>query len=197
VTPDAVAEPEEPTATTPTARRVQLIVEPPAEHPWRSRPKPPTVHAGPTRAVRSDVHRHDPPSPHWIRRALIAAAVTGALSYTLVAFFGHGAHTAPRPTLASGTSQARTTVPARQARMGVAVELAGADVTVTSVTPTSPAGRAGIHPGDIIADADGIPVVTPNQLAAIVQTHHIGDSLHLVLMRNGQRSTISVTLTAP
>ena len=81
--------------------------------------------------------------------------------------------------------------------MGVAVELAGADVTVTSVTPTSPAGRAGIHPGDIIADADGIPVVTPNQLAAIVQTHHIGDSLHLVLMRNGQRSTISVTLTAP
>jgi putative serine protease PepD len=48
--------------------------------------------------------------------------------------------------------------------------------------------------GDVIVRAEGQSVASPAQLGAIVAAHRPGDRLQLVVMRNGNRRTVTVTL---
>ena len=67
---------------------------------------------------------------------------------------------------------------------------------VTSVSPDSPAGKAGLETGDVITALDGKPVIDSGQLQMEVVLRHPGDTVHLEVSRNGRMLNLPVTLEA-
>ena len=92
-------------------------------------------------------------------------------------------------------------VAGRGARIGVTVaEIEGDDakqpkagVVVESVTPGSPAEKAGIKAGDTITEFDGERVRSVIQFSRLVQETPVGRSVAAALSRGGQRVTVNVT----
>lgn len=68
-------------------------------------------------------------------------------------------------------------------------------VLVSEVLPDSPADKAGVKTGDIIAQADGREVATAARLRNIVASTGAGRTMTMQLVRNGQRKTVEVSLT--
>lgn len=67
-------------------------------------------------------------------------------------------------------------------------------VIVGSVSPGSPADRAGIQQGDIIIEMNGKSLEDAGQLQEFIREAEVGTRLRLTLLRNGQRRTVTVTL---
>ena len=67
-------------------------------------------------------------------------------------------------------------------------------VFVNAVPSDGPAGRAGILPRDVILSVDGKDVNLDNPLSVIVASLPIGRPVPVVVIRDGKRRTISVTL---
>jgi Do/DeqQ family serine protease len=67
---------------------------------------------------------------------------------------------------------------------------------VASVTPASPAGKAGLKTSDLIIAIDGQPVDDPNAFDYRFATKAIGGSAKLGLMRGGKELAVSVALEA-
>jgi putative serine protease PepD len=65
---------------------------------------------------------------------------------------------------------------------------------VVELVGGGPAERAGLAVGDLIVSFDGKPVGSADSLSALVQTRQPGDSVQVVVERNGSSRTISVTL---
>jgi putative serine protease PepD len=57
-----------------------------------------------------------------------------------------------------------------------------------------PADQAGLHQGDIIRRVDSQTVTDPTKLSGIVSRHQPGDKVDVVIDRNGQQTTVQVTL---
>lgn len=75
-----------------------------------------------------------------------------------------------------------------------ATELApGTGLTVTRLVPGTPAEKL-LRPGDVLVRADGTLLHTPDELSAIVRQKQAGDSLQLVLLRNGALMEIRLQL---
>lgn len=72
---------------------------------------------------------------------------------------------------------------------------AGSGLTVHQLTPGTPAAKQ-LQCGDVLLQADGAPLRSPEELAAIVQQKQAGDTLHLVLLRNGSRLELTLQLAA-
>ncbi len=68
-----------------------------------------------------------------------------------------------------------------------------AGAVITEVTPDSGADAAGIEVGDLIVSLDGVGVQGIADLAAQVQTHNAGDTVDVVVVRDGQEQTLNVT----
>jgi len=64
---------------------------------------------------------------------------------------------------------------------------------VGTVNPDSPAERAGIEIGDIIIVWDGKKVVSSNSLSRLVKRTKVGQPVDVVVIRKGERTTLSVT----
>jgi S1-C subfamily serine protease len=75
------------------------------------------------------------------------------------------------------------------------------------VTPGSPAEAAGLRgaqaqengaiiPGDVILEVDGTAVDSVARLLNRLDEHKVGDTVRLTLLRDGQKTTVSVTLGA-
>lgn len=62
------------------------------------------------------------------------------------------------------------------------------------VVPSGAAGRAGLRNGDVIAAADGRPIVSYPQLVVIVQAHKPGDTISVTYFRGAAKKTTRVTL---
>lgn len=75
------------------------------------------------------------------------------------------------------------------------VETGQAGALVEQVTPGTGADEAGIQPGDLVISIDGAPVQSGGDLAAQIQTHQPGDTVDLEVVRDGEQTTISVTLS--
>jgi serine protease Do len=73
---------------------------------------------------------------------------------------------------------------------------AAAGAIVRQVERDSPAERAGIQPGDVILECQGHAVNSPDDLVAIVSAIVPGTRVPVVLVRNGTRQTVSVTIDA-
>ena len=66
---------------------------------------------------------------------------------------------------------------------------------VQEVTPNSPAARAGLQPGDVVVSIDGKAVQDRSELVAAIRGHKPGDKVTLVVVRGGNETTITATLT--
>lgn len=67
-------------------------------------------------------------------------------------------------------------------------------VYVKSVEDFSPAEKAGVKPGDVIIKADGKDVENMDDLDEIKNSHQIGETMTLVVTRNGEERELTVTL---
>jgi serine protease Do len=65
---------------------------------------------------------------------------------------------------------------------------------VTDVQPNSPAAKAGLEPQDVIVEFAGTKINNPRNLQAIASRSPIGTSQPIVVLRNGKRVELQVTL---
>jgi putative serine protease PepD len=74
----------------------------------------------------------------------------------------------------------------------------GAQVSTSDrgVLAGSPAQKAGIRGGDVIVDFAGKPVNSPEELIVMVRSKNVGDKVTLVIVRNGQKKSVTLTLSA-
>ena len=70
----------------------------------------------------------------------------------------------------------------------------GQGAIVSSVEADSPAAKAGIAEGDVIVAIDGNAINGADGVVAAIRDHEPGDSTAIVVVRDGQRQTIEVTL---
>jgi serine protease Do len=76
---------------------------------------------------------------------------------------------------------------------GTAVKGVTAGVVVEDVTTESAAEKAGIRKGDAIVEFDGERVRSARQLTRLVQETPAGRTVQAAIVREGQRSTVSIT----
>ncbi len=74
------------------------------------------------------------------------------------------------------------------------IESGRAGALIAEVTEDSAADEAGLQVDDIVISIDGAPVQGGGDLAAQVVTHQPGDTVDLVVVRDGEEVTIPVTL---
>ena len=65
---------------------------------------------------------------------------------------------------------------------------------IASVSEDSPAARAGFKPGDVIVSFDGKTVEGPRTLPTIVANTAVGRAVPVVVLRDGKRQTLQVTV---
>jgi serine protease Do len=78
--------------------------------------------------------------------------------------------------------------------LGVSVEDSRNGVTVASVERTSPAGRAGVRPGDMILAVNGERIETSRGLIRTVAAVTPGSSVNLSIRRQGREFDLPVTV---
>lgn len=72
---------------------------------------------------------------------------------------------------------------------------AGTGLTVWDITPQTAAAHH-LHRGDVLLRADGKPLHSPADLAAIVQNKTAGETLRLELLRHGEKMELGIVLDA-
>jgi serine protease Do len=65
---------------------------------------------------------------------------------------------------------------------------------VASVSPGSPADKAGIKPGDVVIAAGGHEIRTLHDLPRLVAATPVGSKLDLTIRRGGKQQTVEVTI---
>ncbi len=65
---------------------------------------------------------------------------------------------------------------------------------IASVTPNSPASRAGLKEGDVVIAVDGRPVETGSDLQVIVSEDAPGSKIQLDVLRNGHPEKVDLTV---
>lgn len=86
---------------------------------------------------------------------------------------------------------------ATHAEIGVRITNAQGDTRgaqVVQVQPDSAAAEAGLQEGDIITEVDGQPTPDAQSLIATVREYRPGDEVTLTVMRDGETTSIDVTL---
>jgi putative serine protease PepD len=63
------------------------------------------------------------------------------------------------------------------------------------VTPGSPAADAGIRAGDLVVSVDGRAIENYSEMIAAIRAHQPGDEITLGIVRGGNETTITATLT--
>jgi len=89
------------------------------------------------------------------------------------------------------------TLPSRGVLLGVAVESATGDTQgarVVQVVPDSPAAGAGIESGDVITKVDGTDIQTAADVVDAIGAHGSGDEITITYERDGESTTVDVTL---
>jgi putative serine protease PepD len=66
---------------------------------------------------------------------------------------------------------------------------------IQEVAPDSPAAKARIQPGDLVVSVDGQAVENYSELIAAIRGHKPGDQLTLGIVRGGNETTVTATLT--
>jgi putative serine protease PepD len=99
-----------------------------------------------------------------------------------------------------------TTGKARKSRIGVAIDPSYQGVGVriaTEVTrgtqpiePNGPAAQAGLKPGDVILEVEGVVLQDGNELIAMIRNRAPGEKLTVKYQRGGQERTATVTVGA-
>jgi serine protease Do len=75
-----------------------------------------------------------------------------------------------------------------------ALVIRGEELTDLAVVPGSPADKAGIRENDIILEINGRKINQDNDLARILQSYNVGDTVTLKIYSGGQEKLVKVTL---
>jgi S1-C subfamily serine protease len=67
-------------------------------------------------------------------------------------------------------------------------------VRLTGVSPGSPAERAGLRAGDVIVEFGGMPVGDLYQFTDALRARQPGDTVRVVVQRNGEPLTVTAVL---
>ena len=63
-----------------------------------------------------------------------------------------------------------------------------------AIIPNSPASEAGLRAEDTILEIGGMRIERGSSLGTLIQQHNVGDVVSLIVLRDGEHITISVTL---
>ena len=77
--------------------------------------------------------------------------------------------------------------------LGLPEEVTG--VLMMGAQPGSPADGAGLQRADVVLPIDGIVLETPANLERLIRSKAPGDVIAVTLYRDGERTTVSITLT--
>jgi len=69
-------------------------------------------------------------------------------------------------------------------------------IIISEVHAQSPFAEAGIRPGDVITQVDGLPVNTPAEMIFRMSVRGLGEAVKLTHFRDGQRDVTSIRLIA-
>jgi serine protease Do len=69
-----------------------------------------------------------------------------------------------------------------------------AGALVATVTPNSPAAKAGLKSGDVITEAGGREIKTVHDLPRLVASSPVGSKLDLTILRDGKKQTLEATI---
>ena len=67
---------------------------------------------------------------------------------------------------------------------------------VSEVIKGSPAEKAGLKKADIILAIDGVKIGASTSLGTLLGEHSVGDTITLTILRNNEKSTVTLTLAA-
>jgi serine protease Do len=82
-----------------------------------------------------------------------------------------------------------------RAWLGVSsTERPGHDGALVGQVTGRPAQQAGFQPGDLVTEFDGTKISNPSDLGQAVLTRKPGDTVKVVVQRDGRSETLSVTL---
>src|SRR5439155_9125233 len=70
----------------------------------------------------------------------------------------------------------------------------GSGVIVNRVVPDSPADRAGLRNGDVIVSLNSRSIDSASELTDVVRGYRAGQSVGLILVRNGTRRSVTARL---
>lgn len=70
----------------------------------------------------------------------------------------------------------------------------GEGVLISDVAPDSPAAKAGLQRGDVVIEMDGQPATSTSRFRNRVAAHEPGSKVSLVVLRDGKKKQVSVTL---
>ena len=93
------------------------------------------------------------------------------------------------------TPQTPTTPATGTAFLGVATQNGTDGVQVITVGANSPAAKAGLKEGDVITAIDNTSITTTTALRSAIQSHQSGDTVTVHYTRDGQATTVKVTLS--
>ncbi len=65
---------------------------------------------------------------------------------------------------------------------------------IDTVTPASPAGRAGLAPGDVVVQVGGTDVRSMDDIQDLMPSYRPDQQVTMTLLRKGTRLTLTVTL---
>ena len=120
----------------------------------------------------------------------VGFAVPAALVQQVVATAAGGGRRVVRPYLGVGGAPV-TSDTLRQAGL---TRLEG--LLIATVAPGSPADRAGLREGDVLLQVNGVPVNDRGAVTFQIATHRPGDTVPVVVRRNGRTETLRVRLDA-
>ena len=135
----------------------------------------------------------------WKTAALGAALAAAAGVGALVTPTAHGQTRAVRTQspraleIITGGSRIGVSIRDLEDADGVAAKGVTLGVIVEEVSTESPAEKAGIRRGDAIVEFDGERVRSVRQLTRVVQETPAGRTVQAAIVREGQRSTVSIT----
>jgi putative serine protease PepD len=70
----------------------------------------------------------------------------------------------------------------------------GLGAVVATVSPGSPAADAGLRVGDVVVAVDDQPINGSEGLVGVVRDHSPGDEISIVVVRGGDKATLTATL---
>ncbi len=70
----------------------------------------------------------------------------------------------------------------------------GGGVTIRSITPGTAAARSGLEVGDLVRTVNGVEVGPDRMLPSIIASRQVGDSIHMVVERDGRPRSVEVAL---
>ncbi|MFH1232201.1 MAG: PDZ domain-containing protein, partial [Planctomycetota bacterium] len=68
-------------------------------------------------------------------------------------------------------------------------------VFILTVNPQSPAAEAKLQEGDIVLEYNNQKVNSPDELVNLINKSGVGDSVEIIILRDGKRKSVKVTIS--